>query len=263
MRSPVRPLLALVVLALAAAPTLAADAPKAPPMFVVHVEQAKPSTWAQYEATTKEFVSLVKANHQLSPKFFFNALQGENFDVAFISPINSFADLDSINEGFMAMGKSLGDKWTDLMHRGGATSESYSEGVYMLMTDASYWPANPRVTMDNAAYFEVNFYRVTPGMDDQVDAIAAGWKKLYTDHKIASGYNVYKMVFGNDNPMVVVSVPAKDPLDLAQANAEIEKAFGDSIKDQLAKTWAITRSFERRHYWARPDLSVPPPAMSH
>jgi hypothetical protein len=263
MRSPVRPLLALAALALAAAPTLAADAPKAPPMFVVHVEQAKPSTIAEYEATTKEFASLVKANHQLSPKFFFNALQGEDFDYVYITPIQSFADLDSITGGFMALGKSLGDKWTDLMHRGGVTSSSYSEGVYMEMTDASYWPANPRVTRENAGYFEVNFYRIMPGMDDQVDAIAAGWKKLYEDHKIASGYTVYRMVLGDDNPVVVVSVPAKDPVDLAQSNAEIQKALGDSVKAQLAKTLAVTRSFETRHYWARPDLSMMPPTMAH
>jgi len=63
-----RPLsLAIAVAALTTAAAFAQGAAQAPQMFVIHTEHAIPSKLADYEATTKEFISLVQANRSAIP----------------------------------------------------------------------------------------------------------------------------------------------------------------------------------------------------
>jgi hypothetical protein len=253
----------LALLAAGAAPALA-DAPAAgPKMFVVHVENVMPSRIADYEATTKEFLSLVHAHHELAPLFSFTALQGEDLSYAYVGPIRSFADVDAINASFEAMGKAVGEpKWMDLMHRNGQTTASIDERVFVEVPDASYWPAGAKVTPSNARYYEMDFYRVMPGMEDAAAEIAASWKKLYETHNVPYGYNVYRLALGENGPLWLVTIPANDPADLAAMQDAIKKTLGPAFDAQMAKTLAVTRGFEVRRYGVRPDLSLAPLAKS-
>ena len=261
--------LALAALALLAVPATAAEpAAKAPPkMFVVHVEQAVPSRLADYEATTKEFINLVHQNHQVAPMFSFNALMGEDLSFAFVAPIRNLADVDAINGAFEALGKAVGEqKWADLMRRGGAATERVDEGVFMEVSDASYWPADAKNSPMGAGYYELDFYRVMPGMEDAAHEVAMSWKSLFESKSLPFGYTVFRLVLGNDEPLWVVSTPAKDPVDLAQMQAGMQQALGAAYQSQVAKTFAICRGYEVKRYTARPDLSLPPPGgmpMAH
>ena len=90
-------------------------------MFVIHTEHAVPSKLADYEATTKEFISLVQANRSAMPGFAFTVLQGEDLSYNFVTPIRSFADADGIMASFDALAKAVGaEKFGDYMRRSGA-----------------------------------------------------------------------------------------------------------------------------------------------
>jgi hypothetical protein len=257
----VRPLsLAIAVAALTTAAAFAqGGAAAAPQMFIVHVEHAVPSKLADYEATTKEFIALVQANRSAIPGFAFTALQGEDLSYNFITPIRSFADADTIFAGFEALGKAAGPKFGELMRRSGATFTSTDESAFVEVSDGSYWPAGAAVTPQNAGYYQLDFYYVTPGYEDAAGEVAASWKKLFENGKVPYGYSVYRLALGSDGPLWVVSTPAKDAANLAEINAAAMKAIGaEAWQAQVAKTLAICRGFDSKRYTVRRDLSLPP-----
>ena len=231
-----------------------------PEMFVVHTERAMPSKVADYEATTKEFVSLVQANRSAMPGFAFTALQGEDLAYSYITPIRNLADADAIFAGFDALTKAVGEaKYGDLMRRSGATYTSTDENVFLNVADASYWPAGAPVTPQNAGYYQLDFYRVSPGYEREAAEIAASWRKLFETSKVPFGYSVFRLAMGADGPLWVVSTPAKDAANLAEINAAAVKAIGvDAWQAQVAKTMAICRGFDSKRYTVRRDLSLPP-----
>jgi hypothetical protein len=233
---------------------------QAPQMFIVHVEHALPGKLADYEATTKEFISLVQANRSAMPGFAFTALQGEDLSYNFITPIRNLADADGIMASFDALAKAAGpEKFGDVMRRSGATFSSYDDNAFMEVPGASYWPAGAVVTPQNAGYYQLDFYSVAPGFEDAAGEVAASWKKLFENGKVPYGYSVFKLVLGNDGPLWVVSTPAKDAADLAEINAAAMKAIGaEAWQAQVAKTLAICRGFDSKRYTVRRDLSLPP-----
>ncbi|HET9766034.1 MAG TPA: hypothetical protein VFS60_04260 [Thermoanaerobaculia bacterium] len=257
--------LAIAAAALTGAAGFAQGAAQAPPMqvpqmFIVHVEHAVPSRLADYEATTKEFISLVQANRSALPNFAFTALQGEDLSYNFITPIRSFADADGILAGFDALAKAVGaEKFGDYMRRSGATFTSTDENAFMEVAGGSYWPAGAAVTPQNAGYYQLDFYYVKPGYEDAAGEVAASWKKLFENGKVPYGYSVFRLALGSDGPLWVVSTPAKDAANLAEINAAAAKAIGaEAWQAQVAKTLAICRGFDSKRYTVRRDLSLPP-----
>src|SRR5688572_12484543 len=126
---------ALAAIACLAAPAAFAEGPATrPPAFVVHVEHALPSQVAAYEATTKEFISLVEANRDVMPGFAFTALAGDDLSYAFISPVAGFAEIGTIFGQFMALAEKLGPRWGELMERAGATFDHVDEWLFIELT---------------------------------------------------------------------------------------------------------------------------------
>lgn len=254
--------LAIVAAALTAAAALAQGAPAAPQMFVIHTEHAVPSKLADYEASTKEFISLVQANRSAMPGFAFTVLQGEDFSYNYVTPIRSFADADGIMASFEALAKAVGaEKFGDFMRRSGATYTSTDENTFVEVPGGSYWPAGAAVTPQNAGYYQLDFYSVAPGYEDAAGEVAASWKKLFENGKVRHGYSVFRLALGSDGPLWVVSTPAKDAANLAEINAAAMKAIGaEAWQAQIAKTMAICRGFDSKRYTVRRDLSLPPVA---
>ena len=256
--------IALVALTLLALPGAAQQtaAPTAPRMFMVHVEKALPYKLAAYETATKDFVRTVQQNRSALPTFWFQTLQGEDLSYAYISPIRGFADMDGVLAGFDRMAKANPTAWDELWRRSGETMESVDEGVFMEMPGGSYEPMPARLRPEDERYYELDFYRLRPGMESAARDIAAQWKALHEKHHIAAGYRIYELVSGHDMPMVIVSIPARDAADLAAIQALEEKELGQERTMMIDKTFALTRGYEVKRLWARPDLSLMPPAMT-
>ena len=256
----------LLAVALLLFPLIAAQAQNAPPapkpqLFVIHEEIAKPSMLAQYESTTREFFKAL-TDAKVDPAVFsVNTYVTPDFHYIYLAPISSFAGMDKIAGMFMSMGNAVGnDRWQDLMRRGGATMESYSETVTMLRPDLSYVPANPRLKPEDRKYFRLEFFYLIPGKEQDAEAIARDYATLFKQKNWPEGYSIFMALTGENLPLLVVSIPAKSLADYVAADDRLNATLGADIKPLQARALSITRKFELRDVTARPDLVYPPPA---
>ncbi len=223
--------------------------------FVVHQEVAKPSMVKEYESTSKEFVTLVKANKAKMPHFSFNCLASPDFTYTFVAPIPNLAGMDAINADFGALAQAAGASFADLNKRSGTATEYIKEWVIQLVPELSYSPTEPRAAAPR--YFHYGIYYVMPGRETEAEAVGAEYVKLFKAKGVKNGYNVYKVVMGPELPAYIVSVGAADAAEYQAEDAKLGALLGTEFQALGGRTIALTRRFETREAVARPDLSVP------
>lgn len=255
------------IIAIGIAGLLGAGAVAAQPsqgqMYLIHSEIAKPSLISEYESTTKEFMAMIGANRSLAPHFAHLAcLMGRDFTYTYVMPIENMGAVDSVIAEFGALGKTGGPAFADLMKRGGATMEYAKEWVVQNAPELSYTPATPRMKLEEMRYFHYDFYYVQPGHEADADAVAADFVALFKSKNISSGYRLFKSVMGPEMPVLVVEVGDKDEAGYAAHNAADIAATGAAGKALFDRAWAITRRFESKAGWLRPDLVLPPIASA-
>jgi hypothetical protein len=249
--------LSLVLLATAA--LHAADDASQPRWFVLHQEISRPFGLQTYEQTTKEFVGLLQQHRDLMPGFSFTAFAGTDLVYSYVSPIQSPADIAKVNEAFGAVAGAVGvEKWSDLMHRNGNVTAEIRESILMEDPSFSYAPAQPRLKQDEMRYYDFDLYYMIPGRDAEADAICREFAALFRKKQIPDGYRLFKVVLGSDMPMLVVVTGAKDPADFDAEDASVREALGPEGQALFQRAFAISRRFDRRGGWLRPDLSLPP-----
>jgi hypothetical protein len=261
--------LALLAAAALAAPLAAAvtktvtqeppPKPLTPHLYMVHAEHVLPGKIAPYETATKSFVQLLQEHRAALPAFAFQCLQGEDLTYVYVAPMRSFADEDMVLAGFDKIAHSAPQAWGDVWKRSGETMASADEDVLMEIPDGTYAPANPHLKPEEERYYEIDTYKVAPGMEAEARDIAAQWRALFEKHGLPYGYRVFQLVSGHDMPLVVVVIPARDPADRAESEAATQKELGAERQAMIDKTFAITRGVESKRYWLRPDLSLLPP----
>lgn len=247
-----------LLLGLAGNGALAAQETSKGQLWLVHQEVVRPSMVGQFEATTKEFVALVKQHKTVMPHFDFVGLQGEDLSYTFAVPIESIGGVDAINAEFGALAQAAGAKFADVMGRGNAAIASVGESIVREDPEHSYRPANPRLADEELRYFAYDFYYLVPGKEDEAKAVAKDFVKLFAAKQIADGYRLFWTVMGADMPMLFVEVGAKDAADLAQIDARSQQALGAEGRALFQRAHAITRRYERQRAWLRPDLSTLP-----
>jgi hypothetical protein len=238
-------------------------APPQPQLFVVHEEIAKPSMLAQYEATSAEFFRML-AQAKVDPKVFsVRGYMSPDLHYVFVSPIANFGGMDKIMGMFTALPDAVGkEKWADLMRRGGATYESYSDVVIMMRPDLSYWPASPRLKEEEHKFYRMQFYYLMPGTEMEAEAIARDYAALFKKKNIPDGYTIFMAMSGDDLPLLIASTPAKSLADFAAADDRNNAVLGADVRPLQARAMAITRRFQIREFTLRPDLVYPAPAAA-
>ena len=245
-----------VALAILAPRAGGAQAPAAQ-YFVLHQEQAKPSMVKEYEATTKEFVALVKANKTKMTHFSFAAFASPDFLYSFVAPIPNMAGMDAINGDFGALAQAAGPAFSDLNKRSGVAIERIDEAVIQRMPELSYAPAEPRLESGRARYYHYGFYYVIPGREPEVEALGQEYLKLFKAKGVKNGYTIYKGVMGAGLPYYFVSEGALDAADFEAEDAKTAALVGPELQALGARLMALTRRYETREAVPRPDLSVP------
>ena len=240
------------------------EAPEAagspPQMILVHEETVKPPMLEQYLQGSKEFFAMVEANRDVMPTFNAQAFQTDEYEFVFALPLSSFAQMDSLMGEFMAMAEKGGASWEETTKKGAAATRQFDEYVIVHRTDLSYTPAEPRVSMVNAAVYRWDFYYLQPEMAMEAEQIAKDVAALYQEKGIRDAYGVFQAVMGGDMPFLVVSVPGQSVADIETRLAEIATALGDAWPPIQARIHAATREYVSKYAWARPDLSLAPPA---
>ena len=244
-------------LSLLAAVAAVAQPPAASHFYVIHQEHAKPSKIQQYEAGAKDFAAMVQAHHDAIPTFSYVVTVEPDFTYTYVAPIPNFAGVDAINAGFGPLAAQAGDQFAALMGRWSETVTGNSEMVVAYMPELSYQPAAPRLKPEEARYAKLAFYALEPGHEEEADAIARDYAALYKAKGITTGYQLYKVVMGPDMPALVVRIPAKDPADWYAADQKAQELTGAEGQALAARALAITRHFDMRESWRRPDLDLP------
>lgn len=232
----------------------------APQMILVHEETVKPPMLEQYLQGSKEFFAMVEANRDVMPTFHAEAFQTDEYEFVFALPLSSFAQMDSLMGEFMAMAEKGGASWEETMKKGSAATQQIDEYVMVHRTDLSYTPAEPRVPMVEAAVYRWDFYYLQPEMTMEAEQIAKDVAALYEEKGIRDAYGVFQAVMGGDMPFLVVSVPGKSVADIETRLGEIATTLGDAWAPIQARIHGATRHFVSKYAWARPDLSLAPPA---
>jgi hypothetical protein len=243
---------------LIAAPLLAADA-AAPKLYVLHQEVVRPSALKAYEETNHEFLAAFKQHRDMLPGFSFTTVAGEDFIYNFITPIPDFAYAGTIYDMVDKVGRTMGEaKWADLLKRNGATIDSMTDSVFLEDPSLSYAPANPRLKPQEELYFHFDFYYIQTGREAEADAVARDFAALFRARNMSDGYHLMKLVFGHDLPLLVVAEGFRDAADFAAQDVAMRKTLGAEGEALFARAFAITRKFDRRNGWVRPDLSMLP-----
>jgi hypothetical protein len=168
--------------------------------------------------------------------------------------------IDGIGQDFGALAQKEGAAYADLSKRGGATTDHVRESIVSLAPELSYTSATPRLKPEEAKYFHFDIYYVMPGRETDADALAKEFVALFKAKNMPNGYRLFKSEMGPDMPAIIVEVGAKDAADYYAQETSNRTTLGAEGQALFAKAFALTRRFETRSGWLRPDLSVMPPA---
>ena len=231
-----------------------------PQLYLIHEEIAKPSMLMQYESTTREVLTALTEKKADPAVFGMRLYMTPDFHYVYVVPISGYAAMDKMGEAWKMIGDQIGkDRWSDLMMRANAPMASYNETIVKLRPDLSYWPANPRVKMEDERFFNWQFYYLMPGKEEDAEALAKDYIALFKAKKINDPFTVFIAQSGNDLPLLVVSTAGTSAADYYAADEKNMAMLGNDAMPLQARAMAITRKFEIREAMLRPDLSYPMP----
>jgi hypothetical protein len=256
-----RTALALALFALPFA-AFAQPAPAPKPVFItVHEEIVPPSMVARYESLTKEFLGMLAAKNVNDPNIAFTTFMTPDFHYIFVSRLQGgLSGYETMFNAWMALPDKVGkDKWKELETRSVGTMSSYNEMLAARRDDLSYFPATPRLKPEEQTYVRWQFYYLVPGKESESEQIARDYAALFKAKNIADGFVIYMAMSGQDLPLLVAAVAAKSPADWTANDDKVNAMLGNDLRALQARALAITRKFETREGWYRPDLSYPGP----
>lgn len=231
-------------------------------LLLIYQDKVKPAKVAEYEQGTKEMIALFKEKNVTSPYFNFTTIAGEEFTYSYVLPIKNFADLDQMQKTWMEFEQNIDnkEKWQAMMESGSKNIKSVHQFVVASMPDLSYKPVSPALKEEDKTFYHYDFFYVNTGKEKEFAEVAKEWSELYEKNKIPYGWNLYRVVIGQEQPLYVVSFGSKDKLDYVTTLNKIEDVIGkEKIQSLLAKTFSLVRKFEHKNATVRPDLSYSPP----
>jgi len=256
-----RTALALALFALPLVSAFAADAPPKPDLYLVHEEVVPPGMMMRYEAVTKEMLGTFAAKNVMNPNVAFTTYMTSDMHYLYVSRLaGGLSGLDAMYNAWMSLPDTVGkEAWKDLETRGGATMSSYNEVVIMRRPDLSYEPATPRIKLEEHAYYRWQFYYLQPAKESEAEQICRDYAALFKSKNVPDGFTIFIAMLGQDLPLLVAAIPAKSATDFAATDERNAALLGNDLRALQARALGITRRFETREGWYRPDLSYPSP----
>lgn len=234
-------------------------AENAPSYFLVHEEVVRPSMVAQYESFTRDLLAMLTAQNADPKSFGSHTYMSSDLHYMFVNPIAGYGAIDTIYGAWSNLIATVGrDRFNQLMSRGDAAKQSWSDWVMVRRADLSYTPATPRVKPDEIRFVHLTYYYLDPAHVADAEQVAKDWAALFKSKESGESYSVYQVVTGHDLPMLLVADYAKDAADFYAAQQRIAASLPE-IRGLIARAGAATRRLEFRDVIAHPDLSYPLP----
>ncbi|MDX1478564.1 MAG: hypothetical protein R3301_12715 [Saprospiraceae bacterium] len=221
-------------------------------MFAIHEDRVYPSAVTKYEKAAANLVANLKKYNV--PNADYLALMTSDFQYIYVAPIPNMAALD--DNPFAMLDEKMGQEEVAKMWSG--FSDCYDEhGDYILTLDEdlSYQPSGINQNPEGEYYRTLDYWYVSEDNEEALRAVASKIKQLHADTGSKFYYRVYRSGFGAMGPFYMVASAAKDAQDWHNRLAAVEKAGGEKRQALLQEALSLTRKYERRTGWIRPDLS--------
>ncbi|UKM64124.2 hypothetical protein GSB9_00671 [Flavobacteriaceae bacterium GSB9] len=222
-------------------------------MYRIHLDNVKPSMVAEYEQISKEFI---EACEEHSPAVKWITSVTNDFKYMYVSPLNSFSELDE--RPFKAMAEEMGDKFTDMFTRFDKCYDSHTDYVISLSKSLTYMPEGFSQTqegMDNREYY---FLYYTPSNQKKLYDALKAVKEMYTSKDSKEYYRIYNSGFGNPESYYLVAISSKDDVDAAIKSKENNEVLGDMRHEVFGNMMKYVSRFESYDGKIRRDLSYSP-----
>lgn len=241
------------VLLLAMMVLLAPMTTTAQQMMHVHEDVVKPSMTVEYEAILKEVNDLIKANPLENVTM--SVFRNSSNHYFFVRPISSMAVLDGQTPIAQLAEKAGKEKVYEIFKRMDKCYDVERDFILISDDELSYAP-NETSQVEDENYRK--HYRIyySPENRTAVRDQMKAFKALNQTRGTKGPYNVYKSGFGAEAEFLLVSVPAKDEMHMAErgkANEQLLGAEGQSIMQNL---FLKMSKFEEFTGEMRPDLAV-------
>jgi hypothetical protein len=216
----------------------------------------KPSMASQYEALSKEEVSLYAEGKFAYPWYTYST---EDFHYFYVFQVENFAAIDKIYKTFAEAEKQMGEKYQSLAKRFVGTYEYVHIDLSYLKPDLSYTPKKPSLKPEESNFIWWGFAYVLPGKEKEFEEVSKEWVALYKSKNIPDGYGTYIGDLGSDMPLYFWVFAAKSLADFSSQDEKYVKMIGeDKVKALESKTASLLRKWETKTGMFRPDLSYIP-----
>ena len=224
-------------------------------LFVIHEDVVKPSMVGKFEEARKGLLAKLKEHNMTSMSY--RVAVTDDFHYMMISEIENMAALDK--NPWQELREKMGDeesramaKWND------ETYDMHHSYLVRLQHNLSYTPENAGENSEEMNFRHWSFYYINPDKAEEAKEIAKEWHTLFASKKIPTGYRIYTGGMGTEVPLYVVVQWAKNAAEFQAQDAKTNELLGEEGKELSQRTFAITRKFETKTGWMRPDLSYMP-----
>jgi hypothetical protein len=224
-------------------------------LYIVWDVVVTPDKFMAYEAASVKMFQFF-AKHEFP--WGWNAYRTEDFHYYYLTPIENMAELDKFFEYVVKVRQKAGPEDMAMMEGAIGTYESETMGVFMLRSDLSYVPDNPRVATEDMKFFDYSYYYLRPGMEMEAEKLAADWQAFFKRKGINDGFNVFTSLIWSDLPVWVVTSGAKSEEDFYANQAKMAAGLGDDYMALAKRNMDGCRKYERRTGVFVPELSYIP-----
>jgi hypothetical protein len=224
-------------------------------MFWVINELVKPSTANDYYEAGKKWVALLTEHEYPAP---FNVYWTDDNHVWWVTPINSFGDIDKHSESFNKMRAKSPEAFKEAYDAFTGTYESSREEVYALDLKYSIVAEDAESKAKEANFVFFDIYYFEPGKIEELEKIWDEMKAFMKDKEIVQSWHYYWGVMGTDNPVLYAAASAKNAKEFWEENAKMWEALGKEAGKFKQKMMKYVTKEETKMAWIQKELSYIP-----
>ncbi len=226
--------------------------------FIFFEEKFASSNRAQFMKTQKEAVDMWKI---YNPDVSVFAWQNDNNTLYRVIPILSFASIDTLYRKMEQVSKSI--KATDYNAGVISGNQSTVTGTVMVWVpelshhrgmEFSFYPDKP--------YTEWMFAYLHSGQEEEAEEALQRFRDYYIDKKLDYPWDTFRVLLGNDTPVIIGMFCAESPAALQAKGKRIWEKHGSELEklwnDVVRNTWKI----ENKTGWFNQSLSNMPVVAS-
>lgn len=225
----------------------------APVNFVVFEEIVSPSDMAAFSKVQQQAIDLMKKHQFNVPVYCYST---DDNIIYWVMPIKNFGSLDTIFEKSAATSKKMAEQDGFDGEKAFRDLSTVRSSVIQWSPELSYHPNSNFGQSPDKQYVEWAFCSLKSGHEKE----AADAVKKYIDFYKKNGENyewdVYKVLFGYDNPMWILMITEMNPVAKYQREADIFKKYSKEIEVLWSDLAQHMRKVENKTGWFRPTWSI-------